>query len=157
MAEELRRDRSKSREAKGLDLYTFGKKSQGGRSWQKGWMEGGAIGLIAMPIWVPIAEGEGLRLPSGGEWIQYALFAAIGILILFWYRTPRAQEVFSDPRTHRPHVDRVESDEGLMYQGVCDCGWSGAMSKREKAAVMEANRHTSRRHWPRWTGRFGGT
>lgn len=67
MDQESGRERSTSRRAKELDLYALGKKSHAGRSWQKGWMEGGAIMLIASPLWVPIAEGEKFRVPSGGD------------------------------------------------------------------------------------------
>lgn len=70
---------------------------------------------------------------------------------------PRAREVAKDPRTHGPWIDRVETSEGVLFQGMCDCDWRGAMERKERRAELEAHRHVTRRHWPRWMGRFTGT
>ena len=157
MEEEIRRERSKSRRAKELGLHVFGNKSRAGRLRGSARMEGAAIGLLTSPLWFPLTQGEGFQLPTGSEWIEYLVVMAGGALMLYWYRNPRARAVAADTRTHRPWIDRVETADGPRFQGMCDCDWRGGLTTRERSAVIEAHRHVSRRHWPTWMGRFGGS
>lgn len=45
----------------------------------------------ASPLWIPLAEGEGLRMPAASDWTTYALLIGLGIFTLYWIRNPRAR------------------------------------------------------------------
>ena len=52
--------------------------------WFKGSLEGLGPFFIAAPIWVPLAEGEGLQWPSADDAFMYICGAIGGIALLWW-------------------------------------------------------------------------
>jgi hypothetical protein len=50
--------------------------------WNKGYLEGGGIFFILAPIWMPIADGEGLQWPrveDAGTYLLSAIFGAFAL------------------------------------------------------------------------------
>ena len=60
----------------------MGVKSQ----WTKGYLEGGGIFFIAAPIWMPMADGEGLQWPRAEDTVTYIVLAIGGVALLWWAR-----------------------------------------------------------------------
>lgn len=54
--------------------------------WTKGYLEGGGIFFIAAPIWMPIANGEGLQWPQAEDAGIYILCAIGGVASLWQAR-----------------------------------------------------------------------